>query len=412
MAFAYFCLMAKLKLGIIKEGKVPIDRRVPVIPSQCREILQNFNEVEIHCQKSDIRCFKDSEYEAAGAKMVNDVSGCDVIIGVKEVPLQMLADGKVHFFFSHTIKKQEYNRGLLQTILKKQIQLVDWECLTNLSGQRLIAFGRYAGIVGAYNGILTYGKRYNLFYLRPAHECFDMADMQSEYTKVKLPNIKIVLTGGGRVSKGAMEVLTGMGIRKVSPVEFLTDYFNEPVFTQLNSRDYHQKIGGGSFSRDEFYKEPAKYESTFLQYAQKADLLVAGAFWDPKAPVLFTKEDANQSNFKIRVIADITCDIEGSIPSTKQPATIDDPVYDYNPSDDRVEAPFADEGNITVMAVDNLPCELPRNASEDFGKEFLRQILPNLVGEDKDSIVERATIAKAGQLMPKYTYLQDFVDGH
>lgn len=404
--------MANFKLGIIKEGKIPVDRRVPVTPAQCETILESYSDVEIYCQRSDIRCFEDSEYEKAGAKLVDDVSHCDVIIGVKEVPLNMLVDGKTHFFFSHTIKKQEYNRELLQTILKKQIRLVDWECLTNLAGQRLIAFGRYAGIVGAYNGILTFGKRYNLFHLRPAHECFDMADMQSEYAKVKLPAIKIVLTGGGRVSKGAMEVLVGMGIRKVSPTEFLTERFNEPVFAQLNSRDYHQRIGGGNFSRDEFYKEPSKYESTFLNYAQKADVLIAGAFWDPNAPVLFTKEDANQSNFKIRVIADITCDIEGSIPSTKQPATIDDPVYDYNPSDDRGEAPFTDEGNITVMAVDNLPCELPRNASEDFGKEFLKHILPNLVGEDVDSIVERATIAKDGQLMPKYSYLQDFVNGH
>ncbi|MFT6216988.1 MAG: alanine dehydrogenase [Roseivirga sp.] len=404
--------MEYLKLGIIKEGKVPIDKRVPITPAQCKTILGEYGTVKIYCQRSSIRCFADKEYEDAGAILVDDVSNCDVIVGVKEVPVDMLSPEKTHFFFSHTIKKQDYNQGLLQTIMAKKVKLIDWECLTNLSGQRLIAFGRYAGIVGAYNGILTFGKRYNLFHLRPANQCFDMAEMLEEYNKVKLPSIKIALTGGGRVSKGAMEVLVGMKIRKVSPAEFSNEYFNEPVFTQLNTRDYNKQSAGGAFSKDEFYKYPDRYQSNFLPYARKADILIAGAFWDPNAPVLFTKKEANSSEFKISVIADITCDIEGSIPSTKSPTTIDNPVYDYNSSDDRVEPPFSDEGNITVMAVDNLPCELPRNASEDFGREFLRHILPNLLGEDKDGILDRATITEHGLLKPRFAYLQDYVDGH
>lgn len=404
--------MSKIKIGIIKEGKVPIDRRVPVTPAQVEEILKSNPQVQINCQRSDIRCFSDSEYEKAGAGLVDSVSDCDIILGVKEVPVEMLSAGKTHFFFSHTIKKQAYNRSLLQEVLKKRIKLIDWECLTDATGRRLIAFGRYAGIVGAYNGVLTYGKRYNLFNLRPAHTCFDLEDMRQEYSKVKLPPIKIVLTGGGRVAKGAMEVLFGMGIRKVSPADFLTERFNEAVFTQLNSRDYNRRVNGGGFDRDEFYSEPENYESGFLSFAQQADLLIAGAFWDPRAPVLFTKDDMERSSFNIRVVADITCDIEGSIPSTKQPSTIDDPVYDYNPSNDRVEPAFFDEGNISVMAVDNLPCELPRNASEDFGKEFVKSILPNLIGEDQDEIIKRATITKDGQLTGDYHYLQDFVDGH
>lgn len=404
--------MTKLKLGIIKEGKVPIDRRVPLTPSQVKSILDMNPSIEIRCQRSDIRCFADSEYEEAGAVLVDDVMDCEVIIGVKEVPFNMMAEGKTHFFFSHTIKKQEYNRELLQTILKKQIRLIDWECLTNKNGKRLIAFGRYAGIVGAYNGVLTYGKRFNLFHLRPARECFDLDDLKIEFKKVDLPKMKILLTGGGRVSKGAMEVLDGMKIRKVSPAEFLSEYFNEPVYAQLNTRDYNKRKDGGKFDRDEFYANPIHYESDFLPYAKKADLLIAGAFWDPRAPVLFTKDDISGRDFKIRVVADITCDIEGSIPSTKQPSTIEDPVYDYNPNNDRVEEAFTDEGNITVMAVDNLPCELPRNASEDFGKEFIAHILPNLIGEDKDGIIERAIITRNGQLTEKFSYLQDYVDGH
>lgn len=404
--------MSTIKIGIIKEGKVPIDRRVPITPSQVKDILTHHEGVEIKCQRSDIRCFEDSEYEKAGASLVDSVNDCDIILGVKEVPMEMLAEGKTHFFFSHTIKKQDYNRDLLRTIMDKKIRLIDWECLTDAAGRRLIAFGRYAGIVGAYNGVLTFGKRYNLFNLRPAHTCFDLDDMRREYNKVKLPPIKIAVTGGGRVAKGALEVLFGMGIRRVSPAEFLKERFDDPVFTQLNSRDYNRRVNGGGFDRDEFYNEPENYESGFLPYAQKADLLIAGAFWEPRAPVLFTKDDAVQPDFNLRVIADITCDIEGSIPSTKQPSTIDDPVYDYNPSNDRVEPAYTDEGNISVMAVDNLPCELPRNASEDFGKEFLKSILPNLIGEDQDEIIKRATITQNGELTSPYHYLQDFVDGH
>lgn len=404
--------MEFISIGIIKEGKVPVDHRVPLTPSQVREILNTYDNIEIKCQRSDIRCFSDSEYEASGAVIVDDVSDCEIILGVKEVPVPMLSSGKTHFFFSHTIKMQEYNRELLQEILKKKIRLIDWECLTNKNGQRLIAFGRYAGIVGAYNGILTFGKRYNLFTLRPAHECFDLDDMITEYPKVKLPPVKIAVTGGGRVSKGAMEVLNGMRIRKVSPAEFIAEHFSEPVYAQLNTRDYNKKIDGGDFDRDGFYADPSQYESSFLPYAQKADILIAGAFWDPKAPVLFNRLDILKPDFKIRVVADITCDIEGSIPSTKQPSTIDDPIYDFNPSNDRIDAAFSDEGNITVMAVDNLPCELPRNASEDFGNEFLKHILPNLIGEDTDEIIKRASITNNGELTEGYAYLQAYVNGN
>jgi hypothetical protein len=209
-----------------------------------------------------------------------------------------------------------------------------------------------------------------------------------------------------------MEVFLGMGIRKVSPSEFLAEHFEGPVFTQLNTRDYNIKPGGAAFDKVEFHNDPSGYASGFASFSANADILVAGAYWDPKAPVLFKKEDALEANFKIRVIGDITCDIEGSIPSTKEPSTIDNPIYDYDPSTDKIESAFSDEGNITVMAVDNLPCELPRNASEDFGKEFVSHILPNLVGEDKDTILKRATITKDGRLTSEFSYLQDFVDGY
>lgn len=403
--------MTKVKIGIIKEGKIPVDRRVPLTPTQCKDIREKFPEVELVVQSSSIRCFSDQDYESEGILVVSSLADCDIILGVKEVPIPDLLEGKTYFFFSHTIKKQPYNRKLLQEVLKKNIRLIDYETLTDSTGKRIIAFGRWAGIVGAYNGVWAFGKRYNLFHLRRAYECFDLDDLKSEFTKVHLPPVKIAMTGGGRVAKGAMEVLHGMGIKKVTPAEFLNQQYDYPVFVQLNTRDYHKRKDGSDFSRNEFYKSPQNYDGDFLKYAKAADILIASAYWDPHAPVLFTREDIIRDDFKIRVIADITCDIEGSIPSTKKPSTIDDPIYDYNPSDDQVESALTDEGNLTMMAVDNLPCELPRDASDSFGNELVENVLPHLLGADELGIIKRATIAERGDLTKQYEYLRDYAEG-
>ncbi|HET8858588.1 NAD(P)-dependent oxidoreductase [Marivirga sp.] len=400
-----------LKIGIIREDKIPIDKRSPLTPEQCQKMAKHF-EVEVKVQESDVRVFRPEEYTQHGIEIVGNINDCDILLGVKEVPNENLIPEKTYFFFSHTIKEQEYNRELLRTILEKKIKLVDYECLLDpKSKQRIVAFGRFAGIVGAYNTIWTFGLRYNLFNIRRAHECFDLADMKTEFDKVKLPAIKIAITGGGRVAKGAMEIMYGMDILQVTPHEFLTERFDRPVFAQLSSHTYHKKKDGTLFNRREFYENPELYEGDFLKYTKVADILIAGAYWDPRSPVLFSREDAMQPEFKTRIIGDITCDIEGSIPSTKRPATVDEPVYDYDPTTDSIEPEFSEESNITVMAVDNLPCELPRDASESFGQEMLDNVLPHLLGDDKYDVIKNATIAENGKLTERFSYLQDFVDG-
>jgi saccharopine dehydrogenase (NAD+, L-lysine forming) len=403
--------MTKKTIGLLREGKIPIDRRVPLTPGQAREVISRFAGVEVVAQRSEIRCYSDQDYEREGVRVVDSVADCDILLGVKEVPTAELVAGKTYLFFSHTIKKQPYNRDLLARILERRITLVDYETLTDPEGRRIIAFGRWAGIVGAYNGIWAFGRRYNLFDLRRAHRCFDLDELRSEYAKVRLPPIKIVLTGGGRVARGAMEVLMGMSIRKVTPRQVLTEQFDYPVFALLNARDYNIRADGREFSRNQFYRQPQLYRGDFLRFARVADILIACAFWDPKAPVLFARKDMVADDFKIAVIADITCDIEGSIPSTKRPSTIDDPLYDYNPSDDQVEPAFTDEGNVTMMAVDNLPCELARDASASFGRQLLAEVLPALLGEDPGGVISRATIAREGKLTERFSYLQDYVDG-
>ncbi|QOI96551.1 MAG: alanine dehydrogenase [Flammeovirgaceae bacterium] len=403
--------MKSIRVALIREGKTPPDKRVPFTPFQAEEIEQRFPHVKVVVQESPIRCFQDREYRALDVEVAERIADCDILMGIKEVPVDQLIPGKTYLFFSHTIKKQPHNRKLLQEILKKNIRLIDYEALKDKLGNRLVAFGRFAGLVGAYNGLWTYGKRYKKFNLKRAHECFDVNDLKLELRKMKLPPVKIVLTGAGRVGRGAMETLDSAGIRKISPADFLTKTFDEPVYVQLSSADYHVRKEGGHFNRDEFHRQPERYSSTFLSFTKVADVLLAGAYWNPKAPVLFTRQDMLSPEFKIKVIADITCDIEGSIPSTLRASTIDEPLYDYDPATGKEKPPLSSEHHVTVMAVDNLPCELPRNASEEFGRDLLDKILQPLLVEDVEGIIARATITNNGALTPVFQYLQDYVNG-
>lgn len=400
-----------IKLALIREGKQPIDRRVALTPQQAKQVQQNFPDLKVVVQKSPVRCFPDKDYEEAGITVQDTVEDCDILLGIKEVPPDQLISHKTYLFFSHTIKEQASNRKLLQEILKKNIRLIDYEKLTDEQGNRLVAFGRWAGIVGAYNAIWTWGKRYNLFDLRRANSCFDLEELKGQYRKVNLPEIKIVLTGNGRAARGAMEVLDGMGIRKVSPEEILQENFPHAVYAQLRSKDYHYLRTGGEFNSADFFANPAKFDADFTKYTRVADILIAAAYWHPMAPRLFSREDVRKDDFRLKVIADITCDIGGSIPTSVKASSISEPLYDYNPLTEAAETPLSSEDNITVMAIDNLPCELPRDASESFGKQLLEHVIPYLSGNDTRGILQRATVTSNGQLKPNFRYLQNYVEG-
>ena len=402
--------MSKVKIGIIKEGKIPVDKRVPLTPKKCVEALQEFPELEVMVQPSEVRCFSDGEYAELGIALQQDLGDCDVLMGVKEVPIDQLIPNKIYFFFSHTIKRQPHNAKLLRAILDKKITLIDYELLTDKEGHRVVAFGRYAGIVGAYNGILTYGKKHKLFDLKPAYLCHDMDDMQEEFFKVKLPPIKIAVTGGGRVAGGAMEVLNMMGIRKVSVFDYLYKQFTEPVYAQLHSGDYNTRPDVEVWDSPDFYAHPDLYKSTFRKFTRVTDLLMACAYWDPRAPKLFSEEDTREPDFKINTIADITCDVDGSIPTTKRATTIPNPAYDYNKVTGQLDPAYSNLDNITIMAVDNQPCELPRNASRDFGRNIIDYVFPQFFNNDEGGMLARATIAKGGELTEKYKHLQDYAD--
>jgi saccharopine dehydrogenase (NAD+, L-lysine-forming) len=399
--------MNKLKIGVLREEKSPPDKRVPLTPLICAELIRNYPHLEIVVQPSKIRCYDDAEYIAFGVPLQEDLSDCDILMGVKEVPKQLLIPNKKYFFFSHIIKKQPHNQPLMKTLIEKQIEMIDYETLTDKNHNRIIGFGRYAGIVGAYNGILGYGKKYDLFQLKPANFCRDRAEMEEELKRVKLPNIKIALTGGGRVANGVIETLSALRIRKVTPEEFLMASFREPVYCQLNTRDYVERKGDHNFDLQDFYAHPEHFESTFSQYTKTADIYISAHYWDPRAPKMFELSDIKASDFRISVIADITCDMNGSIPTTIRTSSISQPFYGYNIKEDKEDLPF-NKDTVCIMAVDNLPCELPRDASDDFGKDLMERVLPNIIGEDKDAVIERATICAKGKLMPAFEYLSDY----
>jgi saccharopine dehydrogenase (NAD+, L-lysine forming) len=400
-----------MKIGIIREGKIPPDNRTPLTPEQCLETQEKFPGVDVKVQSSQARCYSDEEYIRKGIAVEEDLSQCDVLFGVKEVPVHNLIPEKIYFFFSHTIKKQEYNRELLKTILQKKIQLVDYEVLTDKSGFRIIGFGRFAGLVGSYNGLRALGLRNRIFDLKPAHQCDNLTEMLQQLYRIDMPPVKIAVTGDGRVAGGVVELLDFMNIQRLSPEQYLSIFKPAfPVYTQLSPQHYVRSYDGSEFGLSHFFNSPDLYENAFLPYTKSTDMLIAAAYWNPKSPVLFTVEDMRQGDFRIRIISDITCDIEGSIPSTKRAAAIDDPFYDFNIETGAIEPPFSSPENVTVQAVDNLPNELPKDASEDFGRNLIDKVFPSLFGTDSDGIIERATITRDGKLKEKFIYLADFVN--
>lgn len=399
-----------MKIGIIKEGKTPSDERVPLSPQQCKEVNEKMPSLEVVVQKSDVRRFKDEEYAQLGITLVDDVVDCDVLMGVKEVPIPQLIPNKTYFYFSHTIKKQPYNRGLLQEMMRKNIRMIDYEAITDESGRRLIGFGRYAGVVGAYNTFYAYGMRTNTYELKRAYLCDDRKEMEGELKKVSLPNnYKIVITGGGRVAGGIEEILNVLNISKVTPDEFLTQTFEHPVYTQLGVTDYNQRKDDKPFTNTDFFEHPTEFNSHFFRFAKVADMYISGHFWDEEAPFIFTREDAKSPEFNIKVVGDVSCDIDGPVACTLRPSTIKSPLYGYHAITEK-ETDFNQEDTITVMAVDNLPCELPKDASEDFGRELIENVLPYLINDDR-KILQNATICENGDLTPPYEYLRDYVGG-
>lgn len=395
-------------IGLSKERKNPPDNRVALSPIQCIALQQRYPEVQVVVESSPARCFSDEAYREVGIQVVDSLEHCDVIFNIKEVPSEALIAGKTYFFFSHTIKKQPYNRTMLQSILQKNITLIDYEVLRYETGARVLGFGRYAGVVGTYNGLLVYGKKHGLFKLKPAHESKNYADILTQLLRVDLPNMRIVITGGGRVSQGALDLLRAIQIREVTPNQYLHIEYNEPVFVQLNSPDLYVHPTLKQWDTKHFYQHHGEYISQFKGYAACTDLLVNGIYWTEDLPRLFETEDTQDpEKFKPTVIADISCDVEGSVPITYKATSIKDPVIGWSRRTLSPCEPYT-EDSVDVMAVGNLPNELPKDASEEFGEMLLQLVMPEFMS-DKSRLIEEATITRSGNLTAHFQYLSDFV---
>lgn len=403
--------MEKIKIGILREGKVPPDMRVPLSPMQCVEVMEKWPNVEITVQPSPIRKYKDEEFSSLGINMSEDLSNCDILLGVKEVQIKDLIPNKTYLFFSHTYKFQPYNAGLLKAIVDKKIRLIDYELLKYPNGQRLIGFGKYAGIVGCYNGWRALGLKLGTYELKKASDCDDRAEMEAELSKVIMPqDLKVVLTGFGRVGHGAREIMSLLPIKEVDKESFLGSDQNGPVFTHLNTEDYFRRQSDQGFDKSEFYRDPSGYMSVFPKFCNEADMYIACHYWAEGSPHFFSTEDIKKDDWRIKVIADISCDIAEPIPTTIRPSKVATPIYGYDRFNDE-ECDFHEENAIAVMAVDNLPCELPKDASADFGEELIDKVLPLLIKGDQDDIIKGATETTLdGELSLKYSYLKDYIN--
>ena len=393
-------------IGLIKEGKVPSDNRVALTPKQCRYLLDQFPSWEIIVESSPNRCFKDKEYQKEGIKVVEDISAADILLGIKEVPKDQLIAGKKYLFFSHTKKAQTYNRALFHVMMDKNITLIDYECLEHEDGQRLIGFGFFAGIVGAHNGMMAYGNRTKEFTLGRVKEVKDYMELIHTYFGLKLPNIKIAITGSGRVAHGILEIMNLMDVQQVEPDEYISREYAYPVYVHLKGGDLYRHKTNNTYDRNNFHTHPENYNCLFNNYLKYTHILMNGIYWEPGIAPLFTMDDLKEDDYALTTIADITDDALGSVPCNLGDSSSDDPVYGVNISTCEKTGPYIHNG-IDIMAVGNLPNELPRDASRYFGEQLIKYVIPDLI-KGGNKIIEGATMLDKGKLTQKFSYLEDY----
>jgi len=386
---------------------MPTDNRVALTPAQCKWLHKNFADLKVTVQQSSNRCYNDKEYMMAGVTVQEDLSHCDVLLGIKEVPVNMLIKNKTYLFFSHTKKMQRNNQKLIQAIAAKKITLIDYECLEHEDGTRIIGFGFFAGIVGAHNGMMAYGNRTGKFQLQRVSTVNSFQKLIHTYFGLKVPLVKIAVTGSGRVAHGVLEIMNLLGIHEAEPEEYLAKKFAYPVYVHLKGSDLYTHRQMGKYNRDDFHKHPENYNCNFLHYVSETDILLNGIYWNKNVPRLFELEDMAKKSFNISTIADITDDLFGSVPCNLGDSTIDDPIYGVDKCTFKRTAPYL-SNSVDVMAVGNLPNELPRDASRYFGEQLIKFVLDDIRKGGSETI-NKATIMKDGNLNERFEYMKEYV---
>lgn len=395
-----------LKIGLIREGKIPLDNRVALTPAQCKWLQQHFKDVVVTAQQSQFRCYSDEEYRRAGVEVKEDIGDCNLLMGIKEVPVDMLLAGKTYMFFSHTKKLQPSNQRMFRAILDKKITLIDYECLEHDDGTRIIGFGFFAGIVGAHNAMMAYGNRTGAFSLQRVGSVNSFQKLVHTYFGLKLPNVKIAVTGTGRVAHGVLEIMNLMGIHEVEPDEYLEKEFDYPAYVHLKGHNLYAHKETGKYNRNDFHTNPRDYTCLFPQYISNTEILINGIYWEKTIPRLFELDDLKRDDFRIKTIGDITDDLHGSVPCNLGDSSIADPVYGVDKTSFEKTTPYLPNA-VDVMAVGNLPNELPRDASRYFGEQLIKYVLDDIrLGGSKR--IERATMADAGNLTGPFMYMKGY----
>ena len=409
----------KITLSIIKEARID-ENRTPLVPSQISNLLVKLSNLKIIVQPSKNRCFKDEDYLKAGAEITDDLSNADIILGVKEVEISKLIENKTYLFFSHTSKVRQYinkatqdkaiiyKKELLREVIKKNVTLIDYENIRSISGEayRYLGFGRFAGIAGCYNTLNLYLKLQNKQLLPRAFEINSYEKIKELISNQTFNKLKILQTGRGNVAKGSMEVLKLANIKQISIKDYLNKKYDEAVFCNISTREYIERIDGKNFSYQDLFLNPHEYRSKIKNFLFDTDVLICGHYWDSRFPKFFSSNQINE--FKnLKIIGDITCDINGAIPTTIRSTTIAKPYYSIDINSMK-EINLGNKG-IAVMAVDNLPSELPRDSSKEFGDNLISEVLPYLIDKD-DGRISRGTTASNGKFCSKFAYLNDFIN--
>ena len=405
-------------ISILKEARAD-ENRTPFTPDQIKTLITNFPNIKISVQPSKKRCFKDEEYSKAGAKLDEDITNSNIIFGIKEIDISKIIEDKTYLFFSHTSKVPNgnfqnsqdpaiiYKKKLLREVLKKNVTLIDYENIRDESKEayRYLGFGRFAGIVGCYNTLNLYLKLNKKKLLPRAFEINSYEKIKKLIAKQNFNKLKILQTGRGNVAKGSMEILKHANIKQISLKDYLGKKYDEPVYCNISIREHIERKDGKDFSHQDFTLNPHEYKSKVKNYLFDTDILITGHYWESRFPKLFYQDQINE--FKnLKIIGDITCDINGAIPTTIRSTTIAKPYYSVDINSMK-EIDLGNKG-IAVMAVDNLPSELPNEASEEFGKNIISEVLPHLFKKD-DGRISRATTASQGKFTFLFSYLKDFI---
>ena len=398
-------------IGIVRESRND-ENRTPLVPEHIKKYKESNPNINFIIQPSNNRCFSDEEYELSGAKINDNLNECSIIFGVKEIDSNILINNRTYLFFSHTFKinKQQKNieknkKDLLLSILNKKITLIDYENIRGKNGTRCLGFGRFAGIVGCYNTLNLLLKVLGKQSLASAYKINDYERLVLNLKNLYFPKTKILVTGDGRVAKGVIELLNQTNIKAVSKKDFLEKKFDQPIFCNLETKDYVTNNSSTNFNLEHFINNPQDYSSSALQYLKETDILISAHYWDPSSPKIFENEDLKVLQ-NLKIVGDITCDINGSVPTTIRSTTIEEPNYWI----ERYNLKEIDENNdgIAVMAVDNLPSELPRDSSTEFSEGIINEVLPFLLKED-DGRILNGTITTDGSFLEKYNYLNDYI---